>query len=58
MIVFVGFLACVAFMASAFLHAFRPNDVWYSVLWRYGEITSLGAGIALVLCFEYLLHKI
>ena len=58
MLIFVGFLASVAFMISAFLHAFRPNDVLYSVLWRYGEIIFLGAGIALILYFEYLLHKL
>ena len=58
MLIFVGFLASDAFMASAFLHAFRANDVLYSILCRYGEIIFLGAGIALILYFEYLLHKL
>ena len=56
MLLFVGLLTSLSFMVSAYLHAFRPDDNFAS-LWRYGEIMFLGAGIALILYFEYLLHK-
>ena len=56
MLLFVGLLTSLSFMVSAYLHAFRPDDHFAS-LRKYGEIVFLRVGVAMILYFEYLLHK-